>query len=418
MSGKFQRESLNGSEMGNKQPSGQGKPDDTNASLAFLRTDEKALEEAPGVDLRAVPTENSGRKVMIAWIIFSLGSFGFMLVASCPVPWLRDRQGGKWTLWRDVNGTPWRMIECDHRRQMFQAMEAFTILGCLLSLASLLAGILQIKDRGHLGVTILLGSLTVLVVLADWALLVNEYYKYSCLGQIAYAAGVNRLNAGFLLVLFSFLLMLFGVITLGRWMNTTFSLSEVQCAKYSSPALTSAFISGCVLMIATVGTTQTMWVHYDTTISLKINYWHIEIYHRNVSLSEIWPLSSYHCTQFTLRMLISATFSIISDVLLLFTFLFTVAAVYKHPCKWIAVVLGVISWVFLLVCWAIAISVRHTTLCTSGVVPPSTAIYGAPLDTVEQQVSFKGFVITDGLGMIISAWCFTTANVIYLAVKG
>ncbi|KAG5484951.1 hypothetical protein LSCM1_07027 [Leishmania martiniquensis] len=401
----------------NKPPVAHREDEDDHASLSSSQADEKALEEAAGVDLRAVPEERSGYKVMIAWIIFSFVSFAFMLTASFPVPWLRDGQGRKWTLWSDANGTPWRRLKCDHRRQMFQAMEAFTIVGCVLSLGSLIAGVLQIKSCGHLGVTMLLGVLAAMVELVDWAFLVNQYHKYSCAGEVVYAH-VNRLDAGFGLVFISFTLMLFGLLALGYWISGTFSLSELQRPKFSNSALTSAFFSGCVLLIATVGTAQNMWEHYDTTTSLKITYWGVEIYHRNVSLSENWPLSAYNCPQFTLQMRVGAAFSIISDVLLFFTFLFSVASVYSRPCKWVAVGLGAASWVFLLVCWAITVAARYRKFCPTGVVPPSTAIYGAPLDTVEQQVNFTGFVITDGLGMIISAWCITTLNIMYLAVKG
>lgn len=389
-----------------------------NASLTSSQADAKALEEAVGVDLRAVPEEHSGKCVMISWILFSSVSFAFMLIASLPVPWLKDGQGRKWTVWRDVNGTLWSKIECDHKRQLFQAMEAFTIVGCLLSLGSLVVGALQMMGRGHLGVMMLFGFLAVMVELADWALIVNQYHKHNCAGDVVYAAGINRLDAGFGLVLISFILMFFGTLTLARWMNETLSLSELHRTKYHSSALMSSFISGCVLMIATVGTTQSMWVHYDRKTSLKITYWGVEIYHRKEGLSENWPLSSYHCPPFTFYMRSGAVFSIISDVFLFFTFLFSVAAVYNRQCKWVTVGLGVVSWILLLVCWAITIAARYKTFCPSGVVPPAIAIYGAPLDTVEQRVNFKGFVITDGLGMIISAWCITTANLIYLVLKG
>ncbi|KAG5484164.1 hypothetical protein CUR178_07318 [Leishmania enriettii] len=406
------------SRPGNQEPMAHLEDEGDHANLSSSQADEKELEEAAGVDLRAVPEERSGYRVIVAWIVFSFVSFAFMLTASFPVPWLRDGRGRKWTVWRDVDGTPWSKIACDHKRQMFQAMGALTIIGCGLSLGSLIAGILQIKGRGHLGVTMLFGVLTVMVELTDWALLANQYHKYSCAGEVVYVAGINRLDAGFSLVFISFSLMLFGVIALGYWISKAFSMPELQRSKYSSDALASAFFSGCALLIATVGTARNMWEHYDKTTSLKVTYWNVEIYHRNVSLSENWPLSSYHCPQFTLQMRVGAAFSIVSDVFLFFTFLFSVASVYSRPCKWAAVGLGAVSWVFLLVCWAITVAARYRKFCPAGVVPPRNAIYGAPLDTVEQQVNFAGFVITDGLGMIISAWCITTLNVVYLAVKG
>ncbi|CBZ32146.1 Amastin surface glycofamily protein [Leishmania donovani] len=418
MAASYHREDRAETELVDQQPIEHFNPDLNNVSLTSSQADAKALEEAAGVDLRAVPEEHSGKCVMISWILFSSVSFIFMLAASLPVPWLKDGQGRKWTVWKDVNGTPWSKIECDHKRQLFQAMEAFTIVGCLLSLGSLVAGALQMMGRGHLGVMMLFGFLTVMVSLTDWALIVNQYHKHNCAGDQVYAAGINRLDAGFGLVFISFALMLFGIIALARWMSESLSLSELHRTKYHSSALMSSFISGCVLTIATVGTAQNMWEHYDRKTSLKITYWGVEIYHRNEGLSENWPLSSYHCPQFTLHMRAGAVFSIISDAFLFFTFLFSVAAVYSRPCKWVTVGFGAVSWILLLVCSAITIAARYKTFCPSGVVPPSTAIYGAPLDTIEQRVNFKGFVITDGLGMIISAWCITTANLIYLVIKG
>ncbi|KAK7196321.1 Amastin surface glycoprotein [Novymonas esmeraldas] len=415
-----ERESYPDHEPGNEQPVEPMEEEevDDNASLTSSQADEKDLEEAAGVDMRAVLEEHSGKYVMLFWNICSFVSFALMLTASCPVQWLNDGRGRKWTVWRNVDGTLWSKYGCDHKRQMFQAMQAFAISGCVLSIGCLIAGILQMKGRGHLGVTLLFGVVTMMVELTDWALIVNQYHKYNCAGELAYVARINRLNAGFCLVFISFSLMLFAIVAVGYWMRDTLTRPEFHESRYSGTALFCAFISGSVLTIATVGTAQNMWEHYDTATSLKVTYWHVEIYHREQGLSEHWPLTSYHCPKFTSQMRAGAAFSIISDAFLFLTFLFTVGAVYSRMCKWVAVGLGAASWVFLLVCWAITVAARYQRFCPSGVPITTATIYGAPLNAAEQEVHFTGFVITEGLGMILSAWCITTANIIYFAIKG
>lgn len=377
--------------------------------------DRKELEECSGVDLRAVPKEHSGMAVMVFYVVFAFISFVFMLTASCPIPWLNDGKGRKWTVWKDVTGVRWKDYSCDHKRAMFQGMEAFAISGCVLSLICFITGVLQILGIGHLGVTLLFAIIDVMVLLADWSLLANQYHKYSCPGEEVFVAHINRLNAGFCLVFCSFGLMLFGVIGIVYWMNDTFSLSELHKDKYHSGALVSTFITGAVLTIATVATSQTMFEQYYADYTLKIAFWHVEFYDRTTSLSEYWGLDSYHCSKFKSQMMAAAAFSIISDAFLFLTLLFSVGAVYNRCCKWLAIGFGVASWVFLLICWALTVSARYKTFCKGGVVP---AVRGAPLNTVGQQVNFSGFIIVDGLALIISAWCTMTANLIYLGLRG
>ncbi|KPI88108.1 hypothetical protein ABL78_2795 [Leptomonas seymouri] len=377
--------------------------------------DRKDLEECPGVDLRAVPRENSGVVVMVFHIVFSFISFAFMLAASCPIPWLRASDGRKWTVWKDESGTLWKDYACDHKRAMFQAMEAFAICGCVISLACFIAGVMQVYGVGHLGVTFLLSFINIIVLLTDWALLVNQYHKYNCPNEIPYVAKVNRLNAGFALVFCSFALMLFGTLALVYWAYDIFVLSEIHRDKFSRGAFVSTLATGAVLTIATVGTTQTMFEQYYENYTLKIAFWHIEFYNRESSLSEYWDLNSYHCSSFKKQMHAGAAFSILSDAFLFVMLLCSIGAVYQRCYKWIAIGFGVVSWATLAVCWAIVVSVRYKTFCKDGATP---TVIGAPMDTDEQRVSFEGFVITDGLGLIISAWCATTLNLIYLGVRG
>ncbi|KPA75910.1 hypothetical protein ABB37_08081 [Leptomonas pyrrhocoris] len=377
--------------------------------------DRKDLEECPGVDLRAVPEEHSGKVVLIFYVIFAFISFVFMLTASCPIPWLNDGKGRKWTVWKDVSGTKWKDYPCDHKRAMFQGMEAFAISGCVLSLICFIVGLLQLLGMGHMGVTLLFSFIDVMVLLTDWSLLVNQYHKYSCPGEEAYVARINRLNAGFALVFCSFGLMFIGTVALMYWMNETFSMSEIHHDKYRSGALLSTLVTGAVLTIATVGTAQTMFEQYYANYTLKVTFWHVEFYQRTTGLSEYWGLDAYHCSKFKNQMHAGAAFSIISDAFLFITLLCSVAAVFNRCCKWLAIGFGIASWVFLLICWAIVVGARYKTFCSSGVAPP---LVGVPLNTVEQRVSFEGFVITEGLGMIISAWCAMTLNIIYLGVRG
>jgi hypothetical protein len=399
-------------EPGNSEPHEEAEEESVCSSEA---QDRKDLEECAGVDLRAVPKEHSGMAVIIFYIVFSFISFVFMLTASCPIPWLNDGKGRKWTVWKDVDGKRWKDHPCDHKRAMFQGMEAFAICGCVLSLICFITGILQALGVGHLGVTVLFAVIDVMVLLTDWSLLVNQYHKYSCPGEESYVRHINRLNAGFALVFCSFGLMFFGTVALVWWMNGTFSLSETHKDKYSRGALISTFITGAVLTIATVATAQTMFEQYYTNYTLKITFWHVEFFNRTSGLSEYWGLDSYNCNKFKKQMQAGAAFSIISDAFLFITLLCSVGAVYNRCCKWLTIGFGAASWVFLLISWAIVVSARYKKFCKDGVVPP---LPGVPLNSKEQLVQFEGFVITEGLGMIISAWCIMTTNLIYLGLRG
>lgn len=405
-----QREERENHEPGNSEPQ-----EEEESVCSSEARDRKDLEECAGVDLRAVPREHSGMQVLVFYVIFSFISFAFMLTASCPVQWLNDGSGRKWTIWKNVDGTRWSKYPCDHKRQMFQGMEAFSIIGCIISLLCFILGLLQIMGIGHLGATLLFTIIDVMVLVTDWSLIVNQYHKYNCPGEESYVKRINRLNAGFCLVFISFSLMLFGLIALVYWANDTFSLSELHRDKYSRGALVSTFVTGGLLTIATVGTAQTMWEQYYANYTVKVTYWHVEFYNRTSSLSEFWGLDSYHCSKFKSQMMASAAFSIISDAFLFLTLLASVGAVYNRMCKWLTIGFGAASWVFLLICWAIAIGARYKTFCKGST---AQATIGVPMNAGQQEVSFTGYVITDGLGMIISAWCALTLNLIYLGLRG
>lgn len=394
---------------------GNSEPHEEESVCSSEARDRKDLEECPGVDLRAVPSEHSGMVVMIFYEIFAFISFVFMLTASCPIPWMNDGSGRKWTVWKDVDKKRWKNHPCDHKRALFQGMEAFAICGCIFSLVCFIVGLLQMLGIGHLGVTLLFSFINLMVLITDWSLLVNQYHKYNCPGELTYVSHINRLNAGFALVFCSFGLMLFGTVALMYWTYATFSLSETQRDKYSTGAFNSTLISAALLIITTVATAQTLWEQYYEKYTVKVTYWHVEFYDRETGLSEYWSLDAYKCSQLKSQIHAAAAFNIISDVFLFVTMLCSIGAVYNRFCKWLTIGFGCASWVFLLICWAIGVGARYKTFCKNGVVPP---LGGVPLNTEKQRVSFTGYVITEGLGMIISAWCIETVNLIYFGLRG
>lgn len=388
--------------------------EDDAVSMTSSQADRKALEEEPGVDFRAPPSEAHGFYVMVFYNIFAFISFAFMLTASCPVPWISSSSGQKWTIWKNNEKVEWKSVACDHKRQMFQAMEAFSIISCVLSLVALITGVLQMTGRGHLGVTMLVGVVTTVCTLTDWALIVNQYHKYNCPDEPSYVNDIGRLNAGFCLTFISFALMFFGVVALTAHINSAYKLSELRAADYKGAALASAALTGALTVISVVGTAFTMWEEYYTTYTIKITLWHVEQYDRGTGLSQYWSLKDYHCSAFTSMMKAGAAFAIISDVFLFATFLIGIGAVYNRACKWVTVGLGCATFIFLLICSAILLATRFKYFCRSGAT--FDAVPNGSTDV--QQVRFKNFVITEGLGMIIASWCLMAVNMIYLIVKG
>lgn len=392
--------------------------EDDNVSMSSSAKERAALKEEPGKDIREIPKEHSGFYVMIFFVVFSFISFALMLTAACPVAWYKAKNRDIWTLWKDNNKEKWTSNPCSHKKQLFQAMEAYTIISVVFCLAALIAGILQMVGKGHLGVTMTTGFLSMSTTLVSWALCTHQYHKYNCPGEISYSNKVNRLNAGFSLSFISFCFMLLACVDLGYYMLSFYGLEEASIKSFRPVALVNvALIAGC-LTITTVANAFTMWENYYEQYTVKVTLWHVEVWYRFTGLSEFWSYKHYHCSGLNQYFRAGQAFGILSAAFLFFTLLCCVASVYNRMCKWLTIGFGAASWVFLLIVWAIMVGARYKTFCKDGNSDLVQGMRNVPSGyEYEQRVDFTGFVITEGLGMFISAWCAMTVILVYYGIK-
>ncbi|EPY36012.1 hypothetical protein AGDE_07127 [Angomonas deanei] len=388
-------------------------PSDTE-SMAELR---KETRDGGNVDIRAKPTAG-GKNVVLFHTIVSFCSFALMLTASCPVQWMKAGNGDKWTLWKNYDGTKWADYKCDHKRQMFQAMAAFSIIATVSSLGSFLAGLLQLVGVGHFGVTAAFGFFTFAMTLVCWALIANQYHAYNCPGEISYVHHINRLYAGFALSISSCGIMFCSVVATLYYMWSKFSRPE-SAKQYSPVALVCCFISFGTLTIATVGSAFDFYVQYFLQYTVKVTLWHIQLEDREMGASEYYSYKDYNCKALNSYFKAGQAFSIIGAAFLFLAFLFNIAAVYKKVMKIPTIIFMACSAVFTLICWAIMVGARYKKFCPDARDIRVADMYAIPAaDGLEQRVFFEGYHIVDGLAMIISAFAITVVNVIIFAVKG
>lgn len=403
-------------EEGNLSP--QREEDDAASVSSSVREDNEAMKPSDGADMRVAPEEHSGFYVMLFFNIFAFMSFGFMVAAAAPIEWYSSDDGEKWTVWKDASGVAWRNVECQHKMQIFQATAAFAVCGAVLCFATFIAGVLQMMGRGHMGVSLLLAIVSMTVTLTAWSLNVFQYHKYNCPGEISYVHHINRLSAGFSITLISFALLLFGIIDLGYYFLSYYAKDETRKEDYHGGALNAAILTLCTTVMSMVGCAFTMWETYYPQYVVKVTFWHVEILYTDSGLSEFRSIKDYHCSELTKYFQAGGAFAIISTVFLYITMILMFGAVYNRACKWAAFALGLVSWVCLLVCWAVMIGARYKNFCPDGLNALFNGMRNVPSDSgVRQNVHFTGFVITEGLGLLISSWCVITVCLIYFMMK-
>lgn len=366
--------------------------------------DKELLVDVKGLDMRVAPRAHSGFKVMVFYNLMAALSFVFLLVAICPVHLYKAHNGEKWTIWKGPGGKKWTDSECDHEKEFFTAIQAFAVVGFVFSILNLLAGVLQMMGKGHMGLTLLMGLVACGTSLTTWALMVHAFHRYNCYLQPV-LVHTSKLGASFALTITAFGLLFFGLVALGYYFYEFFAMAEYHREDFSYGAVGATVFTAIALIISSVGATQPLWENWGRFDEKDINswywnkygLWHTEQYLNYFQLPVVGPNKIEGCSKASGLLKVGQAFCIICPILIFGAYLTSLASVYKSGMKMIAMVLCGVSSVTLLILWATQLAFRYVK-CNGVTV-------------------FEGFTMTEAMGMFLGAFFSMLLALVMLITK-
>uniref|UniRef100_A0A0A9Z513 NAD(P)H-quinone oxidoreductase subunit 5, chloroplastic n=1 Tax=Lygus hesperus TaxID=30085 RepID=A0A0A9Z513_LYGHE len=123
---------------------------------------------------------------------------------------------------------------------------------------------------------------------------------------------------------------------------------------------------------------------------------------------------SYRCSAYNKRIKASISFLMLGTISLFGACLFAIAAHKKHVLRKAASGFGILSSVFLIISWVIAVAVRYRTSCTNDV---QFSLYshhpGAPSGIYEGVTNFPAYSVQEGVVLVIVAWLLCTGGAVF-----
>lgn len=361
--------------------------------------DKDLLKDVHGADMRAAPTANSGFVVMVFYNVFAVLSFIFMLVSCFPVPVYKANSGSnKYTIWKRPNNNKWSDFNCDHQKQIFLAIQAFTIIATVFALVNVVAGVLLMLGKGHMGVTLMTGFLTFAVSLVSWALMVRQFHVFNCPHVRVYSRH-SKLNAGFALCITACGLQMLGLIDLGYYWFTFYALPEYQAEDYNAGAFYATLLSFSILLLISVGAAVPLFEKWEAVVSdpvvdppywqyKRITLWHVQDFYVRYELPKILPCK-FACDSMNNLMNAARVLAIMSPCFMFLSYLCCIGAVYKRFFKIPALAMTGVASVILLILWCVLLGVRYSKGCDA------------------KAAILEGYVLVEGFGLIITGWIAT-----------
>lgn len=380
----------------------------------YTSDDEDSSESSEDVketsELKAKPPGGVG--LLTVYILFCFVSFAFNLASSCPIPWLRARQGGrKYGVWKEWGGgLPDLKVKditgCSEEKQYWQATSAFSVIATVFSFGATVAGLLLVLGHGHVGASFALSFYCTAFSLGAWALVVALFHFYRC-GKGVFAVDLARLDAGFALTLIAFVLQLISLVVLLIYF-TTYYTKSIHAGKQSPMRWIYVVMASVVMLLYCVGPALEQWSKEFPLIKCSFSIWHVKIYDRNSLLTAVLSRKAYRCSTIIRRMKVVAGFVVMSNIWMFLSLMFGIGACYREKLCRPANVLGWASVFFFMVAWLVLMITRYDNLCTSDVPPGSTlwpADYnGVPTGVFNAKVRFDGYKWREGFALMITGW--------------
>lgn len=368
--------------------------------------DKELLRDVEDEDMRIVITEHSGRNVMLFYNAFASLSCLMLLVACFPVPLYKGHNGDSYTIWKAPGGNKWSDSSCDHQKQMFTLMQALAICSLIFGALNMAAAALQMRGKGHMGLTLILGGVATSLSLTSWAIMVHQFRKKNCYGVPTFA-NVGKLNAAFALTIAANGLQLFGMIDLGYYFYSYYTRSEYHEEEYRSLAGLAALLAATATLITAVGAAFPLWEAWSmsdastyTWSYVRFGLWHVTSFDLADGLPLISStLDTLPCTDFDGLIKLGRALGIICPIVSFVAYLGALGAVYKPFMKLVALGAGAASWVLLLILWAAMTGMFYKKGCGASV------------------RNFQGYTMTEGMGMFTSAWVAMTLFLIIVVLK-
>ncbi|GET90034.1 hypothetical protein, unknown function [Leishmania tarentolae] len=356
------------------------------------------------------------RTALIIHIIFFGIAFVFTLAAACPIPWYRGKNidvGGvnyknrKFSLWKAEGGaypavSVREMHNCPLEKQFYQTISASTIIGCVLSLFSLLISGARLSGRTSYGWILLWSFLAFGWTLCGNAMSISMYYSSRC--DAPSFSSTARFDAGFVLSLLAWIFQLGGL--LGIVLVTKVNIGPVL--KHLRVMDTYYMAMLCVsLLFVCVASAGTLWKRRFNTSEVavvRVTYWHTELLMPN-GTNIYFGYQRYRCSAYTKRIKASISFLILSCVALFMAIMLAIPAFLSRGCRVASIVFSGITLAFLFVSWVTAVALRYRNSCTGPVVDTLYELYpGVPSGIYNGLTNFPGYGVQEGLILSIIAW--------------
>ncbi|KAK7196320.1 Amastin surface glycoprotein [Novymonas esmeraldas] len=375
-------------------------------------------------EMKAQPEGGAGFVSLIVYTSLSAAALVFHLVSSCPIPWMRGRNGRLYGIWRATGGGQAALEvrhigDCSYEMQYWRAASAMSVLATFASLGATISGALMCVGKGHMGASFILSFYSMSFGLVSWALVVALYHYFRC-GKGAFASGVARLDAGFALTLIGWVLSTAAIIVLALHFFKYWTRS-IHSGK--TRAVRFFYVAVCIVTILfyCVGQAYTMWGKTFPGVKASVSMWHVQVYDRETRLSTFLNRRTYRCTTITRRMKVVAAFMIMSLIWLFFAV--TLGTGACHDTRYIkgSLIFGYASSIFALVAWITLLVTRHSHLCT-GATPAGQSYWtdmgynGIPSGINNAQINFDGYTLREGFGLIVAGWGISTIAVIFNTV--
>ncbi|KAG5475022.1 hypothetical protein CUR178_04472 [Leishmania enriettii] len=365
--------------------------------------------------LKPVP-EHGFRTALLIHIIFFGMALVFTLVAATPVPWFRGRNvkvgnvnyhRRQFTLWKATGGGyPVVLVRdinnCPLEKQFYRGIAACMVVGCVLSLISLLMATARISGRSSYGWVLLFSFLAFAWTLCGNAMSVSMYYSSRC--DAPRFSNTARFDAGFALSLLAWVLQLGGLLAIA--LVTKLNVGPVL--KHLRVTDTYYIALLCVsLLFLCVANATTVWKRRFNSPDVevvRVTYWHTELIMRN-GTNLYYGRHHYRCSAYSRRVKASIAFLIISSVTLFLAIMLAIPAFITRGCRIASLVFSIVTLVFLFVSWVTAVIVRYRNSCTGAVEGTKYQDYpGVPSGILNGLTNFPGYGVQEGLILSIVAW--------------
>ncbi|KAK7200954.1 Amastin surface glycoprotein [Novymonas esmeraldas] len=374
------------------------------------------------------PTPQNGfRTALLVHIVLYVIAFVFTLASACPIPWYRGRdvlsrgvnyKGRQFTLWKSTGGSyptvsVRTMTNCPLEKQFYQTIAVCTIVGCVLSVISLLIAGARLSGRTSYGWVLLFSFLAFAWTACGNAMSISLYYLSRC--DAPRFSSSARLDAGFALTLVAWVLQLGGLlaIVLVTKVNIGPVLKEVR-------VMDTIYIAVlCVaLLFLCVANATTVWKRRfkDNNVDVvRVTYWHTELIMPN-GTNLYYGRRHYRCGAYGKRMKASISFLILASISLFLSIMLAIPAFIARGCRIASLTFSIITLVFLIISWVTAVAVRYRKSCTGAVNGSVYVNYpGVPSGIFDGLTSFPGYGVQEGLILSIVGWILvlgaTCANI-------